>query len=126
MIFDKQVEDGCSQRRPDVRIDFGTHTVIVECDENQHQDYSCENKRMMEIFEDCGNRPIVFLRFNPDSYEEDGKKYEGCFKQTKTVGLKVDKKEFDKRMGKVVERVEHYRRNIPRKEVEIEHFFYSR
>jgi hypothetical protein len=126
MIFDRKVEDGCSLRRPDVRVDFGTHTVIVECDENQHTGYSCETKRMMEIFQDCGSRPIVFLRFNPDAYEEGGKKYKGCFKETKTQGLSVDSKEFTKRMSEVVRAIERYKVNIPQKEVTVEQFFYTK
>jgi len=63
MIFDKQT-GGCSKMRPDVFIDKFTHVVIIECDENQHKDTSCENKRTMELFQDFGNRPIVFIRFN--------------------------------------------------------------
>jgi hypothetical protein len=75
IVFDKIVEGGCSRRRPDVRIDMGSHIIIVECDEDQHKGYSCENKRMMEIFQNCGNRPIVFIRFNPDSYTKNMIKY---------------------------------------------------
>jgi hypothetical protein len=126
MIFDKKVADGCSRRRPDVCIDFGTHSVIVECDENQHRGYDCETKRMMELFQDCGSRPIVFLRFNPDGYEEGGKKYQSCFKETKTQGLSVDNKEFKKRMSEVVRSIESYKVNIPQKEVTVEQFFYTK
>ena len=126
MIFDKKVADGCSRRRPDVLIDFGTHLVILECDENEHKNYDCERKRMTEIYEDCGFRPIVFLRFNPDAYEADGKTYGGCFKLTKTVGLKVEEKEFKKRMKEIVKRIEHYRVNAPEGGITTEYFFYSK
>ena len=59
-----------SGRRPDVLIDLGTHVVIVEVDENQHGGYdnTCENKRLMQLFGDVGERPIVVVRFNPDGY----------------------------------------------------------
>ena len=69
MIFDKIV-GGCSKRRPDVYIDKLTHILIIECDENKHEPYnnSCENIRTMELFQDFGNRPIIFIRFNPDGY----------------------------------------------------------
>lgn len=124
ITFDKKVEDGCSKRRPDVRIDFGTHNIIVECDENEHRGYSCDNKRTMEIFQDCGNRPIVFLRFNPDSYEENYIRYKGCFSPTKN-GLQVDEKEFERRVKILIERIDFYMKNVPLKEVTIENFFYS-
>ena len=50
MIFNKEIKGGCSKRRPDVRIECLTHTVIVECGEHQHKNVKCEEKRMMELF----------------------------------------------------------------------------
>lgn len=69
-VCDKRVQDGCSRRRPDLLLDLGYQILIVEVDENQHIDYdcSCENKRIMEISQDLGHRPIIFIRFNPDDY----------------------------------------------------------
>jgi hypothetical protein len=80
MVFDKRIEGGCSKRRPDVFVDLLTHVVIVECDEKQHKPKSytpqCERRRKMELFQDVGNRPVVFVRFNPDGYNGGG----GCFR----------------------------------------------
>jgi len=74
IIFDKKIQGGCSKRRPDGLIERFTHCLVLECDEFGHSNYNeiCENKRLMEIFEDLGRRPIVFLRFNPDkkNYED--------------------------------------------------------
>jgi hypothetical protein len=123
MVFDKRVEDGCSARRPDVRIDYGTHTVLVECDENQHRGYSCENKRMMELFLDCGGRPLVVLRLNPDAYESGGERRSGCFRPTKS-GLAVDETEWSRRMETLVSRI-RYHRLPPEKEITVEEFYYS-
>ena len=69
---DKTIQDGCSFRRPDVKCDMGSHIVIIEIDEYKHAEYecSCENKRIMEISQDVGHRPIVFIRFNPDGYTD--------------------------------------------------------
>jgi hypothetical protein len=69
-ISDKKVQDGCSKRRPDLLLDLGFQVIVIEVDENQHISYdcSCENKRLMEISQDVGHRPLVFIRFNPDSY----------------------------------------------------------
>ena len=36
---DKKITDGCSRRRPDLLVDFGDFIIIVEIDENQHNDY---------------------------------------------------------------------------------------
>ena len=70
---DKRVQDGCSRRRPDLLLDLGYQVVIIEVDDNQHMDYdcSCENKRIMELSQDIGHRPIIFIRFNPDAYYDE-------------------------------------------------------
>ena len=70
LVLDQRVNGGCSNRRPDVLLDMGEYVIIIEIDENQHQDYdcTCENKRLMELFQDCGGRPMAMIRFNPDKY----------------------------------------------------------
>jgi hypothetical protein len=82
-ITDKKVNDGCSMRRPDILLDLGYQILIIEIDENAHQDYdcSCENKRIMELSQDVGHRPIIFIRFNPDSYREGTRKIPSCWEQ---------------------------------------------
>lgn len=120
MVFDKIIEGSCSKRRPDIRIECYTHTVIIECDENGHSNYQCENKRTMEIFESLGSRPIVMLRFNPDNYRG-----ETCFKLTKTGSLSLNKKEWNRRIAELVDLVEWYIGNIPDMEVTEEYICYN-
>ena len=86
-ISDKRVQDGCSKRRPDLFLDIGDQVLVVEIDENQHIDYncSCENKRLMELSQDVGHRPLVFLRFNPDDYIDNGKQISSCWGKTAKV-----------------------------------------
>ncbi|GAQ92190.1 hypothetical protein KFL_009420030 [Klebsormidium nitens] len=91
VTFDKRLQGGCSARRPDIFVDVYTHTVHSECDEDQHSasNYSCDNKRLMELFQDAGNRPQVQLRFNPDGFTSaDGEKHPSCFKYNK-LGVPV-------------------------------------
>lgn len=80
-VADKQVQDGCSKRRPDLLLDLGYQILIVEIDENQHITYdcSCENKRLMELSADVGHRPIVFIRFNPDDYRTNEGNVTSCW-----------------------------------------------
>ncbi len=66
-----------SLRRPDFLIDFGSYVLIIEVDEDQHRSRSytqeCEARRVNEIFTTLGDRHIVFIRFNPDTYvQSDG------------------------------------------------------
>ena len=92
-VADKIIQNACSKRRPDLLLDLGYQVIIVEIDENQHIDYdcSCQNKRIMELSQDVGHRPIVFIRFNPDEYEKDGTNITSCWGCDKN-GLCVVKK----------------------------------
>jgi hypothetical protein len=79
-VLDKTIRGGCSSRRPDVFIDLEICAMIIECDEDQHRGYDCELKRLVEIIEDIGNRPLIALRFNPDSYvNKKGQRVKSCF-----------------------------------------------
>ena len=94
-VADKIVKDGCSKRRPDLLLDLGYQVIIVEVDEDQHTDYEsiCENKRMMELSQDLDHRPIIFIRFNPDSYTCNGVKIKSCWSVNKD-GLAHIKKNY--------------------------------
>lgn len=112
-ISDKIVNGGCSKRRPDLLLDLGYQNIIVEIDENQHIDYdcSCQNKRTMELSQDLGHRPIVFIRFNPDDYEIDGKNIVSCWGQDKK-GICVVKKskisEWTQRLNVLEEHIKYW------------------
>jgi hypothetical protein len=131
LIADRQVDGGCSRRRPDVRIECFTHSVIIETDEYGHDsdEYcSCENKRMMELMQDLGTRPIVFIRINPDSYTNSkGEKIPSPFSTTKATGLVQvkRKKEWEERLRVLVDRVAHHVNTIPEQEVTVEHLYYN-
>ena len=81
---DKTVDTMCSMARPDFMYDFHTHVIVIEVDENQHSGYvSCgntvdermrtERRRMFGIFQTFGGSPVIFLRYNPDSFRVGGK-----------------------------------------------------
>lgn len=56
--------------RPDIYYDLGDRALVVEVDENQHESYPavCEAKRMLEIAMTV-NMPVIFLRYNPDRFQ---------------------------------------------------------
>ena len=92
MITDKAlIGDGiCLKNRPDVLIHLNNHSVIIEIDEEQHKWYekSCDEARINNI-QEALNRPIIFIRFNPDAYIDNGKKIKSCFKNDEKTGLKT-------------------------------------
>ena len=70
-VHDKILDGSqCGLERPDFVIDCGTHLVILEVDENQHDTYACacELARMINLAQVAG-MPTTFVRYNPDVYE---------------------------------------------------------
>jgi hypothetical protein len=69
-VYNKSIGFSCGNFRPDFLLDAGTHYVIVECDEDQHQAYDpeCERIRMLNILYAQGMR-CVFIRYNPDAFK---------------------------------------------------------
>ena len=129
-VSDKRILDGCSKRRPDLFLDLGYQIIIIEIDENQHiaYDCSCENKRIMELSQDVGHKPIVFIRFNPDDYEENEIVIKSCWGINKK-GIYVVKKlkEWDKRLNTLKEQIKYWIHpdNITTKTVETIQLFYD-
>ena len=120
-VTDKQIKDDCSKRRPDLLLDLGHRVIIVEIDENQHKTYNetCENKRLMELWQDVYHRPIVFIKFNPDDYEEDGEKIESCWKTDKRSGVlqinKEKKEEWNDRLNYLKDMIKYWAKKENRK-----------
>jgi hypothetical protein len=131
-IADKKVSDGCSKRRPDLLLDLGYQIIVVEVDENQHTDYdcSCENKRIMELSQDLGHRPIVFIRFNPDEYTKNETNISSCWgvdKKGICVIKKSKKEEWSERLKCLEEHINYWTtpENTTSKTVEIIQLYYD-
>ena len=128
--YDQVVDGGCSRRRPDWMRDCGTFTIIIECDEDEHKRYEgiCENKRMMALFQDLADRPLIVIRFNPDSYTDGkGERVQGCFRiSTDNSTITPHDVEFDKRFSALKETIKRYvaMREIDR-EIVVEKLFFS-
>lgn len=129
---DRVVEGGCSRRRPDLLLDLGYQVIIVEVDEDQHTDYEsiCENRRMMELSQDLNHRPIIFIRFNPDSYTNNDVKVTSCWNINKD-GLSHIKKnkitEWADRLNTLKETIIHWSNpeNVSDKLLETVKLFYN-
>ena len=126
---DKRIDNGCSNRRPDLLLDLGYQVIIIEVDENQHKYYdtSCENKRLMELSQDINHRPLVFIRFNPDSYNSCDKKIKSCWKISKQTGLCViqDKKMWNNRLNTLNDTIDFWTKNTTNKTVNVVELFYD-
>ena len=91
----------CLKYRPDVLLHLNNHSIVIECDERQHRHYkdnnSCENSREHQI-QEALNRPVVFIRFNPDEYLDlNNKKVMSCFIVDKKLGFNTIPKNQESR-----------------------------
>ena len=132
-ICDKTIQGGCSKRRPDLFLELNEQCIIVEVDENQHIDYdcSCENKRLMELSQDVGHKPIVFIRFNPDDYLENNKNITSCWGPGKDSILRIKKNkenEWKERLNTLKQQIEYWIKpeNTTNKTIEIIQLFYDK
>jgi len=127
-IIDRQLDEGCSKKRPDMYWDLGSHILIIEIDEYRHKGYSCENKRIMQLSLDVGHRPVVFIRFNPDGYiDQDGKKISSCWKLNKQGIRQIEKSkqtEWTKRLDYLKQTIQYHIENVSEKTVDTIHLFY--
>jgi hypothetical protein len=131
-ISDKIVSGGCSKRRPDLLLDLLYQIIIIEIDENQHTEYdcSCQNKRIMELSQDLGHRPIVFIRFNPDDYKKDGTNISSCWGQDKKgicIVKKSKKNEWIEMLNVLETHIKYWvnPENITNKTIETVQLFYD-
>ena len=131
-VADKIVNGGFSKRRPDLLLDLLYQIIIIEIDENQHIGYdcSCQNKRIMELSQDLGHRPIVFIRFNPDEYKQSEKHISSCWGQDKRGICVVKKTKKDEWRQRLIELEEHINywinpENITNKTIETINLFYD-
>jgi len=131
-VADKIINGGCSKRRPDLILDLGYQILIVEVDEDQHNNYdcSCENKRLMQLSQDMGHRPIIFIRFNPDKYEKNGITITSCWGKNENgicVVKKSKKDEWNQRLNVLEEHINYWidPQNITNKTVEVIQLFYD-
>jgi len=129
--FDKIVTDGCSKKRPDIYIDMGNYTIIIEVDENQHDTYGniCENKRFMEIFNDLGNRPMHLIRFNPDKYYNNKNELvKSCWSFSKeglSIINRTMKDNWKSRLNTLGKTIKEAIENEPEKEIDIKYLYYD-
>jgi hypothetical protein len=84
----------------------------------------------MELSQDLGHRPIVFIRFNPDDYETDGTNITSCWGQDKNgicVVKKSKKNEWIQRLHTLEEQINYWinPENTTNKTIETIQLFYD-
>jgi len=116
LIYNMTPDDDNSFYIPDVRIDFITHTIIIDCMKEKLTADKINNYRKSKT--NLSDKPIVVICFNPDKT----KKLQGCFKETKGGFPSLIKKEWHKRIKVLGRLIEKYEKNT-RRDVTIECLF---
>lgn len=119
LVHGKTTQCNEFKRRPDWIIDCFRYVVVIECDEHGHKSYSCENKRMMQILSDFDNRPVVFIRFNPDKYNGDS-----CFTFDENNKLVVNDTWHIRKID-LKHTIQRHLDTAPEKECTIDYLFYN-
>ncbi len=130
ITYNKIINEGCSNHRPDIFIDCLTHSVIVEVDENQHkaQTYNpeCELRRLNDIYTSLADRPIIFIRINPDSYTNSKNKLiKSCFEYTEDRGLPKANKTLQTRLKKLKEVIDENVTKVPSENITTIKLYYD-
>ena len=94
VIYDQYLigDIGCIKSRPDILIHLNNHSIIIECDENQHSYYKDTCKELIRIpkMQQELNRNLIVIRFNPDCYiDKNKKKIKSCFAIDQRIGMNV-------------------------------------
>ena len=125
MTHDRRIDGGCTRYRPDILVDFGSHCLIVEIDEFRHANYTCEQKRETDLYEDLGFCNLVFLRFNPDGYSLDGIRHPTPFQYGSDGEMKVDEVEMEKRIEHLIQTILYVKENEPTEPLSHHYLFYG-
>ena len=127
-IEDKKIEYGCSKKRPDLFLDYGSHVIIIEIDELQHKGYNCETVRVGNLWEDINWKPLVIIRFNPDTYINKNRiKIKSPWGITEKRGLLkiINNEEWNKRLQRLKKYVKYWLENDPQNKIELIYLYYD-
>ena len=130
-VENRKIEDGESNKRPDLMCNFGSHILIIEIDEKGHRNYDKEKEyeRMIILFKDVKCAPIVCIRFNPDEYIDcNNNKITSCWKKDCETGeyiiKKTKEKEWSSRLNMLIYEIGNWINKPSEKDLEIIKLFY--
>lgn len=134
MLFDRAIRrSGTSGKnstrefirfRPDLWWDLGTHVLIVEVDEHQHVCYDKEEDEERTVQLQKGTeKPVVLLRFNPDTYKDINGMHQSCNYDLMEAG--GGGAVWRARLQVLLSRLHLLKDLVPKKRFTIEHLFFD-
>jgi hypothetical protein len=93
---------GCEgeRTRPDFVLTKLDRVCVVECDEDQHENYgkACEERRIVDIINGLGVDRISFIRFNPDPFKYKGRTWPTSWSTRIKILLNVIRKRMSEEL----------------------------
>ena len=80
---------------------------------------------MVDLYEDMGYRNTVFIRFNPDGYQEDGVRHPTPFPLLENGEMEVNEEEMSDRMYELIQTILFYKDNAPDDPITYSYLFYG-
>lgn len=100
-VVDKRIQgEACLAYRPDVTYIDHSRVVHVECDENQHKSYTCDEARMTKMYTEYPGKTAIWIRWNPHDYKAEEQKSQGERLRVLAETLKkVETMEFESKIN---------------------------
>jgi hypothetical protein len=114
----------CKEHKKEGMVYLKKRRICIDESCKKNANFNFEDEK----YPDYCNRPIVFIRFNPDTYiNENGKKVLSSFKYHKTLDVPMirNKEEWDNRLKFLKKTIVKWLKNIPKKEITIEKLFFD-
>ncbi len=105
-----------------------TLKLNIYCHKGNLKSYTpeCEIQRVNNLFTDLADRPIIFIRFNPDSYiNSKNKLIKSCFEYTEDKELPKANKTLQSRLKKLKKEIEKNINLIPNDHITTIKLFYD-
>lgn len=130
-VINRKIYGGIYKNRPDALLDVDTHIIIIEIDENQHENYDCgcEMNRIGQILEDLKYKKTIFIRFNPDKYyDTNNNLISSPWKANKQDILTIPKQyenDWISRLNILKDTIQYWNNNISTDIIQIIQLFYD-
>jgi len=93
----KKIDDG----EPKLYCDLPDRVVFVEINKQQHTIDKKTCERMCETVAALGNRPVVFIRYNPGAFKWKGRTYNAALGEKTELLVNVIKDEMARKISAV-------------------------
>ena len=128
-VYNKRVYDSMTKRIIDLYLELEDQIIIIKVDENKNINYenTPDNQKLIKMLLDAKNKPVVFIRFNPNSYKSKGKNIRPCWNVSKVTGVISinEKSNWNIRLKNLKEKIDYWLVNKCEQNLEVIELYYK-